>query len=79
MKPLMREDKYPMKEDKYRILIKVDSEIKKWQPMYFDTLKEARDFLKKRDLYSLETHPDGIEIAIRYDTWKYEPLSWHSK
>lgn len=79
MKPLMREDKYPMAEDKYRILIKVDSEIKKWQPMYFDTLKEARDFLKKCDLYSMEPHPDGIEIAIRYDTWKYEPLSWHSK
>lgn len=74
MKPLMG-------EDKYRVLIKVPTEIpeSKWKPFYFDTLKEAKDFLKKCRLYSMEPHPNGIEISIRYDTWKYEPLSWHSK
>ena len=74
----MSKDKYPIKEDKYRILIKVPTDLKKWQPMYFDTLKEARDFLKKCDLYSMEPHPNGIEIAIRYDAFRYEPLSYHS-
>ena len=65
-----------MKEDKYRIYIESYG-WRKWFPMYFDTLKEARDFLKNCELNSVKVHPNGIEISIRYDAWKYEPLSWH--